>query len=657
MLLSIFALMFSLIPLLPLKLIGYHLLGDIFFNARAYDKKTITIVLFFIFSLSFLFSPFWVLFSNSFSRLFAFIIISCLGLSWSYLNGHKIIFPKLNYYRWPFLIILLIYLLISYAGLNIDLAWRGDEDLYIGKALLWCIYFLAAGLAVSWWHWLIGFFVLITTTLYKKLRKYRAYFVLIGGSLLLGIKGVPFFEEAFGYAVKVADNLLVYPTFTRWLTVIPLLIPFSAQTLLQESIFRLPAFLSVLLCGYYIFYKLQLKSLSLRVLFTLAVLTIPTLLFYNSILYWEPLLLLPMILVFFNIESLLKLPHHRLKGSLFWYALILLGFLKDTAFIFVLTVILLRGIVQLITLVKLIREEHFTDAIKKIKDEIIVCFSALLPIILYMFFRSFFEISESIGYRAYIFNYRNLIQPYCYWVFFRSFFEQFSIVFILSIPGFFILLFSKKKLQVIFCLLVLVLSMFFFLGDSLSWIGYARFNLVFLPLFLYLTIISINKFVVCFDKKYFLSLSAALIIIFIHLFFSPVNYDGSRCDSWGTLLDPTESSFYPYRKTIKWLADNQVVGPVALVGHRYHYRYDFYLKKYGSDLKIIDLVKKDLSTVSLKKELISDIHSLRKNQVPYVVFHNNYNFVRDILLADGYVLEKTFSNQVNNLELFVYQGR
>jgi hypothetical protein len=82
-------------------------------------------------------------------------------------------------------------------------------------------------------------------------------------------------------------------------------------------------------------------------------------------------------------------------------------------------------------------------------------------------------------------------------------------------------------------------------------------------------------------------LTATLLIVLAgHLFLRPFGWDGSRPARWGDAVAETSGERYPYDDLYRWLAERRERGELWIVGRDYAYRDDFYLKKYGLDVRI-----------------------------------------------------------------------
>jgi hypothetical protein len=286
--------------------------------------------------------------------------------------------------------------------------------------------------------------------------------------------------------------------------------------------------------------------------------------YFSTIVYLEMPVVLVMTYCVFNIRDLVFADSRILVTKPVWYALLLLGFLKETVMVILLVVLSLRLFAQMI--------KHKFN-IKRLLLELKICVLAISPLLIYLYFRNYF-----VYYRVYTPQWSILLEPKNYQLIAESLFNQMGGLFPLSIAGL-IVLFLKKDKSIFFILLILSSGVIiFFMLDSPQYLGLARWNLLVIPVVFYLA----YQFLTPAPKPVLFICLVALIAG--NYFLNPIMPDGVRINNWGCPNTDGTEYYYPYEQAIQHLSSEKNIKSVMLLGQYFPYwgiqfyqaKYDFY---------------------------------------------------------------------------------
>jgi hypothetical protein len=390
------------------------------------------------------------------------------------------------------------------------------------------------------------------------------------------------------------------------------------------------------------------SSFLINLMWVISIATIPIVFYYSSILYIDISAVLLMTIVCFHANDLLNKDFKNIKSSPGWLALVLLGFVKETVFVFLLCFLVCR---TALTLHKLIvrTEKSFPATIKNyLIEEFPVVFCVLYPYLLYMAFR--FYLTNIRGYtRAYSPDISNLFNINLYKLTGRSFIEQFGIFLPFFFWGLFLLL-SRKDYSVFSFTLLLFIGIPLFYGlDSLSqgYIGYSRFNLFVLPPILFGSVSALNQV-----SKWGKTASALLACFAIaaNLAISPVNLDGTKVPDWGNYLIDTSEHYYPYDQALLWLKNNHGSQRILFSEMYYQYYLSFYFVKFNwhptYDFRISP------ENVDENSDLLRVLSEARQGSFNEVLYQVRENYLPQADETGDFCIEKIFKNQAHRLLLF-----
>ncbi len=511
-----------------------------------------------IFALAFIVSPYWLMTESASLKVVLLGITIGVGGVWAYLTASDLrvkIYPK----AWISLPLLLLFgLALNYDALTSVLPATGDESYHVLMTLS-----LVTKIPPFSFIPAVIFGMLFLFLAWKKPGK--AW--LLGGLLLAGVVLFyllwPPMQEILEY------SLLRYPFVNYWFfTIVP--VAASAVTSpYHEAFFRIIPFIAVVLLAW-ISQRRIWSSLSLAgVLWGAALLTTPLVLYYSSILYLELPAVVLMTVAAFNIDRLLSDEPEAIRQHPAWYALVLIGFVKETAIVFLLVFLLFRSVlsgrrVWHASSGKLRGEEGMVFLVQELK----IGFSVLAPITLYVLLRV--VLSSTRGFAP---QPANLLDFSVYPLLGQALGEQFALLLPLFLGGMVVLFVKKSWIRGAFLGGVFVSVLGFHLLDSHTFVGYSRFNLFLLP-----SVVVASAELVAWLNGRSPAVTSGLagLLIISGLWLSPLNPDGTKKPYWGTYRVDTAEHYYPYRRTIAWLKENHPNDRVLFTGMAYPYLFEFY---------------------------------------------------------------------------------
>lgn len=463
-------------------------------------------VLFGLFLLCFAFTPLWTRFPSPFARGAALACTLAAGALWAWLASGPLRLPALRRIAWlaP---ILLFAALLNLPALSASLPWRGDEDHHVVFAM----------------------------DLAKALRGH----------------GLSLSESDYWF------HVLRYPILLKYLTAVPVcLYSFLPDGLPPEIPYRLLPLLSAAVLAWLGFHFLRRHPLPLRLAAALSVLTLPLVRYYSSIFYLEMPAAACMAWVCFQAPSLLRAEPSRLARMPAWYALLLLGFLKETALPFLLAFLCVR----LICRIRLRPSPWWR--------ELAVPACVLLPLALYLAYRSRFG-----DFRAPGLHHTNLFDLHLPVRLALSLWESFGPLLPLALAGAASLAARGRWAPLAFLSLACAGSAALHYLDDHNFIGYSRFNLFLLPGLLALAWEAVRRLQALRPRLAAPLLAAA---VGMNVILSPVNADGSKRPFWGVYGVDVGEHYYPYRQALAFLEARHGGVRVRLTGHHYRYFAAFY---------------------------------------------------------------------------------
>ena len=500
---------------------------------------------------------------------------------------------------------------------------RGDEDYHIYTVLR----FAQKIKATIFFH--LPFVILTILFLVAAFRKSK-YF------LVFGI-GVLAYFILFGASEQVSHSaILRYPFFTRVFQVLPPVITSAYGGLYSELTYRIVPFVSVIIMAWLTQRYRPFPDQVANLLVGIAIGTMPLVYYYASILYLEMPAVVLMLIVCFHIDRLLNDPFQKVKQQPAWYALLILGLIKETAVIFLLLFFLFRIITQIRLQVR--KQERRPI---EWSDELTLLICLSIPIMIYLLYRSYFGTTRNTS-----FELINLIQLKVYGTLFLSFLEQFGFFCILFIAGCYLLIRKRRFVELWFAVASIIVSSLFYILENTKWAGYSRFNLFALPM---IVIVS-KEFLSQLHARKGLVFSVLLITIFVNFLLSPVNFDGTKKPMWGNYLVDTSEHYYPYRETFLWLSENYRTPKLLFSGMNYPYFSSFYFKKYdwSPQSAMLKSDYRDEEESSLTKAL----ETASLSDFTILIFQFRNDKIATPYDSFGYRLIKIFRNQAHLIGVY-----
>jgi hypothetical protein len=596
-----------------------------FYHMITFPRQFTGSSLFCVFSLAYIAGPYWTIHPSLFIRLLLLVVTIGMALLFAYYSSGDLQ-VRLNHFDFiSFLVLLLILLLLNHRTFISAIPMRGDEDYHIMVILDFARKFSAT----------VGFhlpFILLTVLfLFTAFRKSK-YYIVFGA-------GVLFYFILFGASEQVSHSkILRYPFFPRTFQVIvPIIVNFFDNLYIEFS-YRVTPFVSAILLAWLSQRYRPFQDRILNLMFGIAIGSMPLVYYYSSVLYLEMPAVVLMIIICFQIEALLNDDFQKLKQRPAWYALITLGFIKETTLLFLLLFMIFRIANQMYLTIRC-KKNFLSNGFR----ELHIGLCTLLPVFIYLLYRSYHGTSRNTS-----FELSNLMRFEIYPVIFRSFFDQFGFFIILFTAGCCFLFVKKRQiLTLLFALSTIIAYSLFYAMENTVYSGYSRFNLFSLPLIILIS----KEFLVDLRHKKLLVCSLILITIILNIRLSPIHMDGTRIPLWGNYLVDTSEHYYPYPETIQWLKKNHKSRKILFSGMNYPYFFSFYFNKYGwtPPSNMMKSNYRDDEKTSLMKAL----EKAEASNYDIVIFQLRNNKMPKPDNQFGFQLEKIFRNQAHSIGIFL----
>jgi len=511
-----------------------------------------------IYTLGFIITPYWIKTKTTPEMIFILALTIGIGAAWSFFSAKELRL-RLEPMQWGhFLILLAGLIVLNLKPLSIDIPWRGDEGIHITRTLA-----LASLIPIVWVFVFLIVFIATVTLAWR-----RSYWAIVLGILFVG--GVISINLVNNPLARIPSTILLrYPFINYWFfAFLPMAVIAVKANPYQEVIYRMVPFLSTFALVW-IFQKDFFGSKTMLNLFWgMAVASMPLVYYYSSILYIELPAIVLMLIVCINIPSLLKEEPQKIRQNPAWYALILLGFIKETTIPFLMCFLGWRLISSVFG--GRVSIGTISQFLHRLGGELLTGMCVLLPVVFFLFLRG----TQSQQSRWFSLTLVNLTKPVVYRTILQSFIEQLGYPFLLLFCGSCIFLFCKKEYSIAgFFLCLFFIYPAFFAVDTFIYTGYSRFNLFILPPVLAGSSILLKR--VLENRKIIGSITACVILV-INLWTSPVYLDGTKKPLWGNALTDTSEHYYPYREALGWLKNNYGNESILFAGMYYPYPFDFY---------------------------------------------------------------------------------
>lgn len=359
-----------------------------------------------------------------------------------------------------------------------------------------------------------------------------------------------------------------------------------------EGFYRLLPFLSVAAFATIAASTLPGRSWYVAFAGAIAILTLPTLAFYASVTYPEPLILVLIALALLGFED--DLPRFVCEGRIgpALGALVLIGFLKETA-------IVSLAVFAAFTLWTLWRDDA-VPVRSKIERSVVAMVVLFAPIAAFLAFRA--------PLRGYAPHLSNLLAVNHYRVLTLSWWEQFGLLAPLA-PVAWVVLWRRgeRRWCALNALLVVGYVVFFTLdGQERHWrftgnelLGYSRYNLYVLP-----SVVLICTRAASLADWRRAALALAIVVVIANVLLSPVR-PGSRERGvfWGDYTSTDADVYVPYDQVYGWVRDHPAYRRVLVLGRSYEYQDWFYFMKYRIRMARFDVPRTPLDVEAALQHL------------------------------------------------------
>ena len=616
--------------------------------------------LFLAFDLGYILPPYWLLPKRVVWKAVAFVITGGVGLLGAALgSGILRRLPRGNDSRpagwrwkgpldgWMLGVIAALTGALNFSALVADVPWRGDEILHIVRtgsvglmplrhpieaACLLCIAIL--------------FFAYLTRR--RPIKKA----LIVACSILLLVQALPM-------AMTGADSFYGYDRYP-YLAVYPSVVPVMAVGILGQnsmpwhsSISPLSYRLLPLLCTIFLAWAaaglLPERRWLLRLLLALVIVTTPLVFYYTSILYLEMPAVLLMTVVCLAADSLLSLPAEELPAQPAWYALLLIGYVKETGLPFLAVFVGLR-IVVAAGIHWRRRPARWGSWLKLAGRETAAAFCVLCPFALCMAYRRVAGV-----WRTSALQWRQLADPALYRYLLHSYAVQFSPLLVLAAAGLVLLMWRRQYRIAGFLVMAFCADAAFHLVDYSAFVGYSRFNLFLLP-----PLIAAASFFAAHlarrggaggrwkTRGLILAgvLTAALAVNFR---LSPVYLDGTKVPHWGNDLCDTSEHYYPYRAALSWVNDHARGRKVLIAGLNWAYSKEVYLDR---EIDVSAPIDESAPAIDDPQRIEAALKAAGAQQRNLVVLHLYGTRPPQLRQTYGFVQTRMFANQAHVLAIY-----
>lgn len=530
------------------------------FSAAVSIPRRVAVALLAAFYLiAFVLSPYWRLIRPEFLAIVVVVVIVGLGAVWSHQSAGKTGIT-IEGKSWLTLGALFLgVVILNLRALTSVIPWRGDESghIEVTRELVKAVPVQFALLVPL----LLVFLVLAVA------RKSRKMF--LGGALLELVLLFLFYQTRYFDGLDLSR----WPYVNYWLFAIAPLLSRFLWGSNHEILYRIIPLLSATTLAWILTRHLPHAGFPLNLLWGFAVATIPIVFYYSSVLYIEMPAVCLMTIVCFQAETLLRDDLDKIKQTSGWFALVLLGFIKETVIVFLLCFLFCRAAVSFQRLLREHPGKRPHVIMNYLRQELAVAFCVLYPLVLYLSLRAYEQLP-----RSFTPDMLRLVDPVTYKIIMRSFLEQFWVFFLFFLGGLSVLAWKRGYPSATFLLIVLIAgSLVFGIDSGGAFVGYSRFNLFVLPPVLAASAVLAN-WIGQWRRIAIAVMSCSAIAL--NLIMSPIYLDGTKVPLWGNYVTDTGEHYYPYDTALLYLKQNYPKTRMLFSGMYYQYPLRFYFAKY-----------------------------------------------------------------------------
>ncbi len=617
-----------------------------------FPRPFLTAFLASIYIIAFIISPYWLLPASTLTKIVILTFTIGSGALWSYLSAADLQL-RIDARSWiSFGVLLAALVWLNYKPLTSVIPWRGDEGSHIMKTLTIVSRISSAQILLT-----LTLFALFLFVAWKRpvlalpAALFLIFVVVIFFVLKNPLKGLN--SEYYFF--------LRYPFFNYWFyALIPSLATIVASPY-HEILYRIIPMLSIAAIAWMFQSSLDERNSPVSLVWGLAAATVPLVLYYSSILYIEPAALFLMMIVCLQAKNLLEDDFSRIKKNPGWYALILIGFVKETAITFLFCFLACRIVFNLLRRHDLQRglswaasKQTVTPLGSYIWEELQIAFSVLFPYLFYIFLRSILLTNGRL-WQPLI---STLLDPSIYQAVGQSFVQQYGFILILFGGGCVLLVLRKEYgTASFFVLLFIAIPLFYAVDGQGEYAGYSRFNLFGVPAVLAGSSIFLSK-IAGRSKIGVLALASATLLA--NIWMSPINLDGTKVPLWGNYLYDTSEHYYPYQDALSWLKQTHPQEAILSTGMYSPYpALNFYYNKldWHPHYKVLQISSHDEQLISddSKNEgvIVSKmLNEAKRDNFSIVLYQVLEKDIPQMQHTSGFRLEKVFQNDAHILVVY-----
>jgi hypothetical protein len=530
-------------------------------------------------------------------------------------------------------------LLNAQAMMN-SISYRGDEDFHIAFTILNFQYVFLGGFPVAF-----VLLMFVCCWLYAKFRKERfiTLMLMAGVSatlthILNGMEYAPVWIERYPPLFYIFNMVFS----------VPITALVDDSVLFQEWYYRLFAVTNFVLLAAIVSHFVKSKSLLVKLSFGICILTIPAVHYYASLTYIESMMLALAFIIISRFEESAERVIREDSIDEIIICTMLLGYIKETAIIYL--------AVFNLCFAYCVFSRHHGGIRGKALTIARYMTVTLVPSITYLYFRN-------VPKNQFLPNFDNIWVADNYLIILRSMVDQFGILMVIPVAAMVILVMKKRYFPAVLnSLIICGFCLFYILNGDLTGIttiegydftgtifmGYSRFNLLFLPVILYLSVEFINMVAM---RRPFQLATLCILTAFLNIVMSPVSIaNGLRTPGWGDYTFWTSELDYPYNALYKWISRKGNIGKIAVVGRSHPYKDIFYQEKWG--LRGIDIETFDVGEAQAQRDFSGFDRVVCHEEPPFLSEDRGCRFE----LESGYSVEKVFEKGDLRLKLYRIVG-
>ena len=576
-----------------------------------------------LFALAYLLCPYWLFVSTiknniivqtlgqKYIMLIVVLVLSIVGFLWAYLaaghiplhannNGSKILPQQIVL---PTILAMIIFV-CNYAAIRNNISVLGDESYHITRVRL-LHRFLWEFFGNTHIETIIAISFVIIVGIFLWLKRFRTQIIFLAISVFALATYFTITVSGMSGIVSRMD-MLRYPFILCWFHN---LWPIWSGNACDERLFRVIPLISAFGICWFVWWAITKQHIPPIIAFfsSLAFVLTPNIYYYCTILYLEMPAVALLVIALYFIEPILTEDFKSARCSPGWYALMAVGFIKETLLPIIIGIIVLRLMIRTWIICK---AKSLNVAI--IVDEMAAAFCIIVPVGMYLLL--LFTFGKA---RDYAFSYANLTNPDLYIVAAKALWKQFGIMLPLALGGLTVCA-VRSRFILIFSMAALFLIHFFFhFLDSADLVGLARFNLFFFPILTVPAIIFLGWL----GGKSRLTLIAIVVLYLItNAALSPVAITGEKDPAWSSPLNKTTTDYYfPLEDVVKWLQANRPKIPIGIGGAYADSNILWYFDKMGYHPPIVQsTVSPDTPYVEGLKNTVALMH---RANIPLLVWH------------------------------------